>query len=150
MGIGLMGLLMLIYFPDLKNAIVFLGSSNAWRGFLVIIVGSLAAFIYNLSVYYFTRAASALAVMVASNFIKVCIIVLSAIQTSLNSAVQVRPRHTPAFTTRRAVPARAVPARAMPRQPFRIPLAPHPLARPGAVSPPPRRYPCRGAARRPI
>ena len=145
MGIGLMGLLMLIDFPDLKNAIVFLGSSNAWRGFLVIIVGSLAAFIYNLSVYYFTRAASALAVMVASNFIKVCIIVLSAIQTSLNSAVQVRPRHTPAFTTRRAVPARA-----MPRQPFRIPPAPHPLARPGAVSPPPRRYPCRGAARRPI
>lgn len=56
---------------------------------MIIVVGSLAAFLYNLSVYYFTRAASALAVMIAANFIKVLLISLSAVQTGVDSAVQV-------------------------------------------------------------
>lgn len=47
---------------------------------LVIIgAGSLSAFVYNLSIYYFTLVASALTVMVATNLLKVCLIATSAV-----------------------------------------------------------------------
>jgi len=67
-------------------AFKFLAGPDGWKGGLVIAVGSCTAFFYNLSVYYFTRAASALAVMIASNFIKVLLIILSALQDSKSTS----------------------------------------------------------------
>ena len=64
----------------------YLASEDGWKGGIVIAVGSLSAFFYNLSVYYFTRAASALAVMIASNFIKVLLIILSALQDAKSTS----------------------------------------------------------------
>lgn len=84
----LMGIVTIADFPNLKEAIDYFGTELAWEGYMIIIVGSTAAFIYNLSIYYFTRAASALAVMIASNLIKVLLIALSAMQTGVDTVVQ--------------------------------------------------------------
>jgi len=68
--------------PTPKLPFEYLSSEGAWKGYFIIIVGSTTAFFYNLAVYYFTRAASALAVMISSNFVKILVIVLSAVQDS--------------------------------------------------------------------
>jgi len=81
LSIVIVGIIALCAFNNFKDAFTFMGE-NPGESAMIIILGSSAAFAYNLSVYYFTRAASALTVMIASNFIKVCLLLLSMLQVS--------------------------------------------------------------------
>jgi len=68
-------------FNNLKDAIAFLGEKPGMGAF-IILVGATTAFTYNLVTFYFTRAASALTVVITGNALKVVSIILSAFQES--------------------------------------------------------------------
>jgi drug/metabolite transporter (DMT)-like permease len=73
---------MLIYWlsvPSEREGSLTYLATNPAEGWAIIILGSLAAFGYNMSVFYFTMVASAVAVMVATNLLKVVLITVSAI-----------------------------------------------------------------------
>ena len=60
------------------GSVTFMGDNPA-TGWGIIFAGSTAAFCYNMTVFYFTMVASALAVMVATNLLKVLLITASAV-----------------------------------------------------------------------
>ena len=72
-------------------------SSRQRFSFKDVLAGSLAAFGYNMSVFYFTLVASALAVMVATNLLKAHSAPLTRPRTRSTSA-PARPRHESAAT----------------------------------------------------
>jgi len=79
---------MLIYWlsvPSEREGSVNYLISNPAEGWTILILGSLAAFGYNISVFYFTMVASAVAVMVATNLLKVLLITVSAIIENIRS-----------------------------------------------------------------
>jgi len=77
---------MLIYWlsagSERSGSIDFMADKPA-MGWGIILAGSLAAFCYNMTVFYFTMVASALAVMVATNLLKVLLITAAAIMENI-------------------------------------------------------------------
>merc|ERR1711988_466084 len=79
---------MLIYWlsvPSEREGSLTYLATNPAEGWAIIILGSLAAFGYNMSVFYFTMVASAVAVMVATNLLKVVLITVSAIMENVRN-----------------------------------------------------------------
>lgn len=83
MAIGFMILFTLADFQHLTAAIQYLGGEHAGLGFFIITVGALTAFAYNLVTFYFTKAASALTMVITGTSLKVVLIVLGAFQDNI-------------------------------------------------------------------
>jgi len=58
--------------PAEREGSILYMSNRPTMGWSIILIGSTAAFAYNMSIYNFTKLASAVAVMVTTNLLKVC------------------------------------------------------------------------------
>ena len=69
--------------PTERSGSIDFMSEHPALGWGIILAGSLAAFSYNMTVFYFTMVASALAVMVATNLLKVLLITAAAVMENV-------------------------------------------------------------------
>merc|ERR1719486_1399896 len=69
-----------------EGSIIYMREKPA-MGWGIILVGSFAAFAYNMSIYNFTRLASAVAVMVTTNLLKVLLITAAAVVEGIRDPI---------------------------------------------------------------
>merc|ERR1712205_19760 len=81
---------MIIYWlsvpAEREGSFAYMGAKPA-MGWSIILIGSFAAFMYNMSIFYFTKLASAVAVMVSTNLLKVALITAAAVLEGIRDPI---------------------------------------------------------------
>ena len=108
-AVWFMVLLTIVFFEELKDAIKFMGEEPG-KAAAIIIIGATTAFTYNLTTFYFTRAASALTVVITGNALKVVSIILAAFQARRARAPTRDARAVRTIGRRRPPPASLTPS----------------------------------------